>query len=234
MNFEAAIAEVQQIVGWRSDKATEIGNALKFAQTQREKAGSTFPWFLRQTKPVNTVAGTQIYSIPTGYIQDTEEREGNLFIYSNQALGSKSRTIFLRKMAFKDLLEKYFGVWPSSITDSLSLTDQSDTIPPGVPRDYALKDGSVVFGPTPDAAYVVNWRAWFADASLGAGVENNWLIYAPWVLIGEAARKIGSDLENASAVAKANVILERANGDFFKEVIHREEAGVKRSMGSRL
>lgn len=234
MVFETAIAEVQQICGWRSDKSTEIGNALKYAQTQREMPGRTYPWFLKQTKTITTVAGTQSYTIPTGYIQDTEERDGNLYIFSSTSLLAKSRTVFLKKMSWKDFQEKFFGTWPDNNSLASELADQTDTVASGVPAFYALRSSAVVFGPTPAAVYTVNWDCWAAAATLSAGVENAWLLYAPWVLIGEAARKIGSDLENASAVAKANTILERANNDLFVSTIHREEAGRKRSMGSRL
>jgi hypothetical protein len=49
MTLDQAITEVQQICGWRSDKATQIQNALQYAQTEREKPNRTYPWFLRKT-----------------------------------------------------------------------------------------------------------------------------------------------------------------------------------------
>lgn len=232
MNYEAAIAEVQQIIGWRSDKTTEIGTALRYAQSQREMPGATFPWFLRATKTITTVAGTNSYSIPTGYIQDSDERQGNLFIYSDGT--ALSRTIFLKKMQFKDFQEKFFGTWPDSNSDASELADDSDTVASGVPNFYSLDDTTVHVGPTPDAVYTIYWKCWAAATTLSAGIENAWLLNAPWVLIGEAAAKIASDLENSSALAKAQAILARANADMFRGVIHREEAGRKRSMGSRL
>ena len=36
MQGATAVAEVQQILGWRSDRATEILNALQYAQNQRQ------------------------------------------------------------------------------------------------------------------------------------------------------------------------------------------------------
>src|SRR4051812_15969882 len=108
MNFEVAVAEVQQILGWRSDKATEIGLALKYAQTQREMPGRTYPWFLQQTLTFVTVADQQEYNIPSGYIQDTEEDDGNLFIYTGTGT-STNRTVFLKKMDFQIAQQKYFG-----------------------------------------------------------------------------------------------------------------------------
>lgn len=232
MLFDIAISEVQQILGWRSDKAVEIGNALKYAQSQREMPGKTYPWFLRQTKTITTVSGTQAYTIPAGYIQDTEEREGNLFMYSSTTLLGKSRTIFLNKISFEIAQQKYFGVWPFS-GDAI-LSDQSNTLASGPPRDYVLQESQILLYPTPNAVFTLNWRCWAAAVTLSAGIENAWLINAPWVLIGEAASKMAADLNNAAALATAQTILARANDDLFKATIHREEAGRRRSMGSRL
>jgi len=36
MILDQAIAEVQQIAGWRTDKAAQIQLALQYAQTERE------------------------------------------------------------------------------------------------------------------------------------------------------------------------------------------------------
>jgi hypothetical protein len=232
MNFDTAVAEVQQILGWRSDRATEIGNALRYAQTQREMPGSTYPWFLRSTKTITTVVGTQSYAIPTGYIQDTEEKEGNVFIYTDSVLGAKSRTIFLHKLSWKEAQEKYFGQWPDS--GDAELDDQSDTLANGIPRDYVLQESLIYLYPTPDRVLTVNWRCWAAATVLGTGVENAWLLYAPWVLIGETAAKLAADLGNAAALGNAQAILSRANSDLFRSVIHREEAGRRRGMGSKL
>lgn len=227
MQLDQAIAEVQQIVGWRSDKVTEITAALKYAQSQRERPGRTFPWFLRQTKTITTVVGQVQYALPSGYIQDTEEKDGNLFYFMGVPL--VSRPVFLKKWQYAELLNKYLGVWPSNSNDPVS-----DVQPRGAPRDFAMDDTSVYLYPIPDSVRTLNWNCWAADAAPALGQENKWLANAPWVLIGEAAQKIGSDLENSSAVAKAQTILGRANQDLFVETIHRQEAGKRRSMGSRL
>ncbi|HEY6018720.1 MAG TPA: hypothetical protein VIY48_02170 [Candidatus Paceibacterota bacterium] len=231
MNFETAVAEVQQIVGWRSDKEAEIQRALKYAQSQREQPGRTYPWFLRQVKTIATVVGQQEYTLPTGYIQDTDEEDGNLFVYTGTGT-STNRTIFLRKMDFMEAQQKYFGSWPAS--NRAEFSDQSDTIDAGAPQAYVLEALTVRFYPTPDAIYSVNWKCWAADATMATGQENQWLRFAPWVLIGDAASKIGADLGNSNAVSTAQGLLARAEADLFRAVIHREEAGRRRYLGRRL
>src|SRR6516162_6504345 len=83
MILDQAIAEVQQIAGWRTDKATQIQNALQYAQTEREKPNRTYPWFLRKTndQAIVTYYNQMQYSIPSDYIEDTDELDGNLYIY---------------------------------------------------------------------------------------------------------------------------------------------------------
>lgn len=228
MTFEQAIAEVQQIAGWRSDKATEIGLALIYAQAQRERPGRTYPWFLKQVKTITLVAGQVDYNLPAGYIQDTEERDGNVYYFLGTSL--ESRPVFLKKWSYKDLLSKYLGVWPSNSDDPTSDVQEA-----GKPRDYTLDATKAYFYPIPDGTVTtINWACWAADDTLGTGVTNLWTTYAPWVLIGEAAQKICSDLKNADGVSAAQAILARANNDLFVETIHRQEAGRRRAMGSRL
>src|SRR5215472_19374807 len=83
MTLDQAIAEVQQLIGWRSDKVAEITRALQFAQTEREKPNLTYPWFLRTTndQAITTAYNQMQYPLPTDYIEDTDEKEGNLYIY---------------------------------------------------------------------------------------------------------------------------------------------------------
>jgi hypothetical protein len=228
LSYEQAIAEVQQIVGWRSDKVAESGNALRYAQSQREQPGATYPWFLEQVKTLTIVAGTVNYPLPTGYIQDSEQRDGNLYYDLGTTL--KSRPVFLKKWSFQDLLQKYLGVWPSS-----SSSATSNVAPAGNPSDYCLDMSQVYLYPIPDGKVTsINWACWAADTVLTTGVVNLWLTNAPWVLIGEAAQKIASDLKYADGVSAAQTILARANTDLFNATIHRQEAGRKRAMGSRL
>lgn len=236
MTLDQAIKEVQQIAGWRSDKVAEITAALQYAQTEREKPGMSYPWWLRKQNDsaITTVANQPKYSIPAGYIQDTEEQEGNLFMYTIPGQ-INSRTIFLKKMSFEAAQVRYYGEWPYIYTNPPgALEDQSECISPGVPIDYYLGDVFVLLYPVPDAVYNISWRYWGADVAQATGQENGWLKNAPWLLIGDAAEKICSDLKYAEGVTAAQTIRDRAASNLFRSVVHREEAGRRRSMGSRL
>jgi len=228
MNLDTAIAEVQQIIGWRSDKVAEITRALQFAQDEREKPGMTYPWWLRKTGTITTIAGTQAYNIPADYIQDTEEVEGNLFYFTGVA--SISRTVFLKKLSYEVAQQKYFGAWPG---DSADPADQTATVKSGIPAEYVLGTQLHLY-PTPDKVYNLVWRYWGKDTAQALGQTNAWLTNAPWCLIGDAAKKIGADLGNSLAVATATTIAEKADSNLFRSVIARSESGRRRSLGSKL
>jgi|SRR6516162_1083443 hypothetical protein len=250
MILDTAIAEVQQICGWRSDKATQIQNALQYAQTEREKPNRTYPWFLRKVndQAIVTVMNQATYNIPSDYIEDTEELEGNLYIYLLSSPGPGaggtppqlpgnpvSRTIFLKKQAFRLAQERYYGEWPYVYYNPAgALYDTGSQVGPGAPRDYYLGDTFVDLYPVPDGVYYISWRYWAQDTAQALGQENKWLKNAPWVLIGDAAAKICSDLGNEAGKATALALTQSASDNLFRATINRNEAGKRRSMGSRL
>jgi hypothetical protein len=249
MILDQAIAEVQQIAGWRSDKVTQITNALQYAQTEREKPNRTYPWFLRKTndQAITTVLHQMQYPLPSDYIEDTEEVEGNLYIYTMSAIGPGSgppknlpgnpysRTVFLKKQPFMHAQQRYFGEWPYVYYNPAGiLYDTGSEIGPGVPRDYYLGDTFVLLYPPPDGVYYVSWRYWAQDAAQALGQTNKWLTYAPWCLIGDAATKICADLQYAGGMQTAMGIAKTAEENLFRATINREMAGKRLKMGSRL
>lgn len=231
MILDQAIAEVQQICGWRTDRVPQITAALQYSQTEREKPGITFPWWLLQEDvqlPALTI-GNQTLALPTGFIQESEPDQPNLRYNSGIP---KTRTFFLKKGDFKTLEDYYFGTWDSTYDTDGNQVFQC--ISPGSPKNYCLREASLRIYPVPDQAYVLTWSYWGADAPQQIGQENKWLKNAPWVLIGDAAKKIGADLGNAQAVSTATDVLTRAESNMFRSVIARADTGRTRSIGSRL
>lgn len=231
MILDQAIKEVQQILGWRSDKVDVITLALQYSQTEREKPGMTFPWWLKQEDialPALTI-GSQICPLPTNFIQENEEVDKCLAYNSGPP---NTRTFFLKKYDYETAENYYFGTWTSTYDQLQFETFQAKG--PGTPKSYVLRKSALRIYPIPDQAYVLNFSYWGQDAAQTIGLENAWLKNAPWVLIGDAAKKIGSDLGNSNAVSTASGILQMAETNLFRSVITREDAGRRRSMGSRL
>jgi hypothetical protein len=251
MTLDQAIVEVQQICGWRSDKVAEITRALQFAQTEREKPNRTYPWFLRKTNDSAIVTALNVsqYAIPSDFIEESEELEGNMYIYLLSASGpgdgsnppaqppgfTASRTVFLKKQSFELAQVRYYGEWPYVYNNPPgAITDTGSSVGPGVPIDYYLGDTFVLLYPAPDGVYNVSWRYWARDTPQALGQENAWLKNAPWCLIGQAAAKICSDLQYAGGLQTAQSILQGAEDNLFRAIINRGEAGRRRRMGSRL
>lgn len=234
MILDQAITEVQQIAGWRSDKVTQITAALQYAQTEREKPGLSYPWWLRKQSTLILTVGQQIYATPTDYIQDTEEKAGNLYIYTI-AGQNNSRTVFLKKMSFEDAQVRYYGAWPfTTSSPEGEVTDQTNSIGPGLPIDYVLTSTGIILYPVPDNTYTLTWSYWGNDTAQATGQTNGWLTNAPWVLIGDAAKKICADLGYTQGLQTASEILTRAESNLFRSVVAREESGRRRYMGSKL
>jgi hypothetical protein len=234
MLLDQAIAEVQQIAGWRSDKATQIQAALQYAQTEREKPGLSFPWWLKKRSSLILTIGQPAYAYPSDYIQDSEESQGNLYIYTIPGQ-TNSRTVFLHKRSFEEAQVRYFGPWPYLYsTPTGEVTDQTQTIGPGMPVDYVQDASGLFLYPVPDATYTLVWSYWGNDIAQALGATNGWLTYAPWVLIGDAAKKICADLQNQAGVATAQEVLSKAESNLFRSVVAREESGRRRYMGSKL
>ena len=245
MTLDQAIAEVQQICGWRTDKATQIQLALSYAQTEREKPNRTYPWFLRKQddQAIVTVFNQMQYPLPSDYIEDSEELEGNLFIYTKSGGSTpvnppgvpNSRTVFLKKQSFQHGQVRYFGEWPFVYYNPAGiLYDTGSEVGPGIPLDYYLGDTFVMLYPPPDQVYYVSWRYWATDTPQALGQENKWLKNAPWVLIGHAAMKICADPQYQGGLATAQAIMQQSEDNLFRATINRMEAGRRRAMGSRL
>ena len=251
MTLDQAIVEVQQIIGWRSDKATEITNAIKYAQTEREKPNRTYPWVLRSQNDTAIVTSLNVskYPIPADYIMDTDEVQGNLFILllSSPGPGASpgpapqppgfygSRTVFLKKQTFEYAQVRYFGEWPYVYNNPPgAVVDTGSSIGPGVPIDYYLGDTFVILYPPPDGVYNISWRYWAQDVPPTPGLENKWLKNAPWLLIGDAAAKLSADLGYQQGLQTAMALSASAATNLFNATINREEAGRRRRMGSRL
>lgn len=228
MILDLAISEVQQIVGWRSDRVAEITRALAYAQEELEKPGLTFPYWLEGTVSFTTAVGTLAYTIPANFIQEREVRDGGVIYLTGGVL--VSRIVFLNKLSLRDAHQRYFGAWPQSgasdPTEQINIT--------GIPRDYVFDGGTIIFYPKPDKVYSVFVNSWVRAAAQTIGQANAWLTNAPWVLIGMAAKKLASDIQYSAGVSAADAILSEAKANMFRSVIHRQEAGRSRSMGSRL
>ena len=168
MTRDEARALIQQTLVWRSDKADEIVTALKNAQTKLER-GAELPWFLlTEVSSSSTVSGEERIELPSDFIREAEEHA--LYYYNGAASADADKWVPLLKDGMEFLRSEYPGS--------------------GAPQAYAQVGVYDRIFPTPDDAYTIKRIYFKNDAVLSTNIENNWLKYYPFLIIGEAGRMI--------------------------------------------
>lgn len=205
-----AIARVQQGLGFRSDKATEILRALRDAQTLLEQ-GQTMPWWL--LAPGQTLVGTAdvaTVTLPPEFLRFDDEAA---IVYSDASLTPASYEVELYD----------YADWAALGRDPTTGTPES-----GHGRRLALVGKTLYVGPTPTVAFTLtaSWYEAAADlADVGDGDSNAWLTNGPMILIGLAGAAVAADLEYPAAVSKFEEMYQVANA----RMIADEEARKGRS-----
>jgi len=166
MNRDAAVAEIQLIMGFRSDLATSAVTALQNAQSHFEQNWqdpTNLPWFLITERATSsTVIYEERLARPSDWLGDVEE-DG---LWLTNSDGDEV------------LLEK------GDIDDLRAIYGNDD---PTFPIAYGFDGLYYRLFPAPNASYPARMLYYATDAALALGsTENAWLKYAPNVLIGYA------------------------------------------------
>ena len=182
MTRSQAVALIQQQLGFRSDLSSEIVTNLQYAQTLLE-SGPTKPWFLiSEDSYTDTESGESRVPVPTDFLQETDQA---VLRYVPDDLTDGE--VDLKKDDF-DVLRKNY------------LDEDTGTIAEGAPESYALVGDYFRIFPTPDDAYRLRMIYYKQDTVLSSDVENGWLKWAPFLLIGKAGGMIASALRDPAAV----------------------------------
>lgn len=176
---DVARARIQQTLGFRSDKETEIIAALQDAQVMLER-GATLPWFLQsEVASISTEDGEERVPIPTDFLREWEDDPLWYFIAGTS--GDDDTWTELAKDDLAFLRAKYPGE--------------------GAPVAYALDVKYFRIFPTPDAVYTLKTIYYKKDAVLTTNIENQWLANFPYLVIGEAGQLLAAGLRDADALA---------------------------------
>jgi hypothetical protein len=179
MTRDEAVALMQLQLGFRSDQSANLILHLKLAQTMLEKS-PTKPWFLIVGEDtLVTVADDQKIAIPTDFLQEAEQ--GVLRFIPDDA-DSPDDEVDLDKDSY-DVLRKNFRTTAS-----------------GEPQAYALFGGYFYIFPVPDDVYTLKMIRYGQDTVLSTNVENNWLKYAPKLLMGSAGKELAAALRDSNAM----------------------------------
>lgn len=179
MTRDEAVVLIQQVLGFRTDLTTAIIINMKLAQTSLESA-PVKPWFLlSEYSTISTVIGEARIGLPSDFLEEHEE--GALLYRPDD---TTLDDVVLIKESLDDLLDEFAS---------------SDV---GEPEKYALEGGYFRLGPTPDDEYVLKMIYYKQDTVLDSNVENNWLKYAPLLLIGAAGMTLAPGVRDPVAQAE--------------------------------
>lgn len=238
MDRDSAVLRIANKVGFRTDINPLIITALQDTQDELER-GTLLPWFLisentpfQVVAPVPPVATPQEYALPAGFIHETDIHDGNLRFQQT----TPGPTLFLEKMDIMPAENYFFGRRISRWNENVQIIVQEDTqFTPGVPMVYVLRENTVRIYPGPDKTYNLLWDFYKRDVALsGANVTNQWLTFAPWLLISKAGILIATDLHDAESIQYFQGLEQSAMRDYFALCYEREVAGRRFAMGRRL
>ncbi len=176
---DVARARIQQTLGFRGDKEAEIIAALQDAQVMLER-GAELPWFLlSEVASITTSDGEERVPLPTDFLREWED---DPLWYFTAGTGGDADT------------------WTELAKDDLALL-RSKYPGEGAPIAYALDVKYFRIFPTPDATYTLKIMYFKTDAVLTTNIENQWLTYFPYLVMGEAGQLLASGLRDANAIA---------------------------------
>lgn len=177
---DEAVARIQQKLGFRSDRSAEIVTALQDAQIRAELA-AFLPWFLiTEIASATTTSGEERCPVPDDFIREYEDEA--LWYFNSGASDPEDQWTELGKENLDFLRTE--GSFGGS----------------GPPQAYSLDGLNFRIFPTPDAAYPLRLVYYARDTVLSTNIENNWLKYYPFWLIGDAGMDIAQDLRDRDAI----------------------------------
>lgn len=177
MNRDTAVASVARRLGNRTNLNTDIIAEMQVMQSVLERDLTLRPWFLlTDVESLSTTSGEEKVQLPSDFLYEGEET--GLFWYD--ASVSENNWTELVKVDYDDAVSFY-------------------NAKTGSPEAYALVGNYFRIYPTPDAAYTFKCIYYAADTVLSSNIENQWLKYAPQLLIAETGMTMAGYLQNKIA-----------------------------------
>lgn len=184
MTRDEAVAQIQQMLAWRSDRTDEAIAGLQFQQQDAENQ-ATLPWFLREeTTALVTVADTERLSPPEGFIRE----------WDDDALFIKLVDDSTGETTWEPLVKDGPRYLRTSINNYLDENEER------IPRAYAFDGTDFILFPTPDDVYELRMIYYKKDDVLSTNIENKWLKHLPYYLIGKAGLVLATAFRDKDAM----------------------------------
>jgi len=203
-----AIASIARRLGNRTNLDSAILTELQATQVTLEEDHAIRPWFLlTEIASATTTASEERVQLPTDFIGEYEY--GTLYVYDSSA---EDPWIELAKDDYDDLVAYHKGAT-------------------GQPQSYALTGNYFRLFPTPDAAYTLKMLYYKKDTTLDSDIENQWLKYAPELLISETGKRMAAYIQNKISYAMFEAEAERALKRLLVQNTSREVTNSELDMG---
>lgn len=213
MTRDEAVTEIKQLASFRQGTTDDavIRTYLQRVQEFYENGPvlAELPWFLRSDRSDrSTTAGEERVPIPADFLREAEPSA----LYFVPADTDKPE-VELRKDDTDFLRNKY----PRAET--------------GEPKEYSLDGKYFRLFPTPDAIYTLRMVYYKQATVLTSNIENDWLKYAPWLLIGRAGRLWSTALRDLTGAKAFGEIEGEALKTLSDESEARKHANRRYQMG---
>jgi hypothetical protein len=202
---DTAVNLIARRLGNRTDLNDSIIAELQFVQELLENR-EYLPWFLlSELASTSTVADEERLALPSDFLMEYEQ--GALWYYS---ASSETKWTPLVKRPIEDLK----GAFDSS----------------GAPQYYALANGYFRLGPVPDAVYNIKMLYYKRDEGLDTNIENNWLKYAPALMVAMTGVQVATYIQNERMIQVFAAALQRAEVEFYNALEARKHANMDYQM----
>ena len=207
MNRDTAIGVIADRLGNRTDLDSQIQNEIVLAQVELEQELDP-PWFLvKKVSGLNNgpAPDYDLIPVPGDFIQEVE---GAKLWWNNNG----TWTPLDRALDFAD-------------TEEAELTHYT------TPSFYSTLGFEMYLAPAPAEILTFRWWYYAHDTELSSNIENNWLKYAPEVLISRTGMKMAPYLKDKEALASFKNTYTLALSALRRMNEARKVSGMDLSMG---
>jgi hypothetical protein len=207
MNRTEAVAQVQEVLGFRSDLTDRIITQIGITST-RLQMGATKPWWtIEQNKVLfTTEANTQV-NVPEDFLEEYEE--GRFQISDGEG-------------GWSELIK-------NDLDELISIYGRTET---GLPEGYALVGRTFQLYPVPDAEYVLHLDYIKSDDPLTSGSSTNgYLTYIPELIIGMAGLRIAQAIRDKEAITTFREMVQEGRLELYRQNESRKHSNANYQMG---
>jgi hypothetical protein len=209
MNRTEAVAQVQEVLGFRSDLTDRIVTQIGIANT-RLRLAATKPWWTIEYVSLPIAAEAASVALPDDFIEEWEEGD---VIYRAENIDALDSGELLLKNDIDTLFQLY------------GLT-------PGTPAGYGLTGDRLSVYPFPAVAGTIGlWYYRKDDDLLSGSSTNGYLTHIPEMIIGLAGLRIAQSIRDKEAIATFREMISEARTELYRQNESRKHSNADYQMG---